>query len=145
MKNTEGYCHEFNLLHNTSCLGDACSFWASFTWLKHPLRIPIKLNLSNISIIKQLCLTIRLSLVCCLSGHMVVNTVRLADSQSNKINRPIFFWFQTVCNCKAQLTAEKNLSPSLRYDFGIVRNSCSSTSLKKVRYAWLIFEINCNL
>ena len=47
---------------------------------------------------------------------MVVNTVRLAASQFNKINRPIFSDFKTVCSCKTQVTAEKNLSPSLRYD-----------------------------
>ena len=40
---------------------------------------------------EQLPLTIRLSLVCCSVGHMVVNTVRLAASQFSKINRPIFF------------------------------------------------------
>ena len=50
------------------------------------------------------------------STPWVVNTVRLVASQFSKINRPIFFWFQTVCSCKTQVTVEKNLSPSLRYD-----------------------------
>ena len=84
--------------------------------LKHPLRIPLKLNLSNISMIKQLSLTIRLSLVCCSIWHMVVNTVKLAASQFSKINRRIFFWFQTVCSRKTQVTVEKNLSRRLRDD-----------------------------
>ena len=43
----------YNLFHNTSCLGDAYSFQASFKWLKHPLRIPLQLNLSNILMIKR--------------------------------------------------------------------------------------------
>ena len=53
-------------------------------------------------------------------------------SQFSKMNRPIFFLFQIVCSCKTQVTAQKNLSPSLGY--GLVElegNSCSSTSLKK--------------
>ena len=64
----------------------------------------------------------RLSLVCCSLEQMVVNTstVRLAASQFSKINRPIFFWCQTVCSCKTQVTAEKNLSPSLMVRFGTV-------------------------
>ena len=82
--------------------------WNEF---KYPLRMPLKLNLSNISMIKQLSLTIRLSLVCCSLGHMIAYTVRLAASQLSKINRPIFFWFQTVCSYKTQVTAEKTLSP----------------------------------
>ena len=57
--------------------------------LKHPLRVPLKLHLSNISMIKQLSLTVRLSLVCCSIGQMVVNTVRFAVSLFSKINRPI--------------------------------------------------------
>ena len=48
----------------------------------------------------------------------------------SKIHRPIFFWLQTVCSCKAQVTSEKSLSPSLRYDFlQLEGNSYSSTSL----------------
>ena len=47
---------------------------------------------------------------------MAVNTVRLAASQFSIINRPFFFLFQTLCSCKAQVTVEKNLLPSLRYD-----------------------------
>ena len=63
---------------------------------------------------------------------MVVNTVRLAASQFSKINRPMFFWFQTVCSCKTRVTAEKNLSSSLRYDLlQLEGNSCFSTSLTK--------------
>ena len=59
--------------------------------LKHPLRIPLKLNLSHISMIKQFSLTIILSLVCFSLGQMVVvNTVRLAASQFSKFNRTIF-------------------------------------------------------
>ena len=85
----------YNLFHNTSCQGDAYSFQASFEWLEHLLRIPLKLNLLTI----------------------IVNTVRLVASQFSKINWPIFFWFQTVCSCKTPVTAEKNLSPSLRSGF----------------------------
>ena len=106
-ENTKGYFMNYNLFHNNSCQGDAYSFQASFKWLEHLLRIPPKLNL----------LTMRLSLVCCSLEHMVVNTVRLVASQFSKINQPIFFWFQTVCSCKTQVTAEKNLSPSLRSGF----------------------------
>ena len=63
---------------------------------------------------------------------MVVNTVELPASQCSKMNRPILFWFQTVCSCKTQVTVEKNLSPSLRYELvQLEGNSCSSTSLKK--------------
>ena len=70
--------------------------------------------------------------VCCSIGHMVVNTVRLAASQSSKISRPIFFWFQTVCSCKTEVTVEKNLSRRSRYDLvQLEGNSRSSTSLKK--------------
>ena len=75
----------YNLFHNNSCLGDVYSF---------QLRIPVKIHLSNTSMIKQLSLTIRLSLVCCSLRHMVVNTVRLAASQFSKINRPIFSNFK---------------------------------------------------
>ena len=56
--------------------------------------------LSNISMIEQLSLTIRLSLVCCSLGHMVVNTFRLAASQFSKINRPIFFYFKLYAALK---------------------------------------------
>ena len=63
---------------------------------------------------------------------MVVNIVRRTASQFSKINRLIFFRFQTVCSCKTQVTVEKNLSPSLRYDLvQLEGNSCSSASLKK--------------
>ena len=81
----------YNLFHITSCLGDAYFLTLQLKCLKHPLRIPRKLNLSNISMVKEWSLTIRLSLVCCFLGHMVVNTVRLVGSQFSKINRPIFF------------------------------------------------------
>ena len=68
---------------------------------------------------------------------MVVNTVRLAASQFSKTKRPIFFRFQTVCSCKTQVTAEKNLSRRLRYDLvQLEENSCSSTSLKKSKVIW---------
>ena len=63
---------------------------------------------------------------------MVVSTVRLAASQFSKINKPIFFRFQTVCSCKTQVTVEKNLSRRLRYDLvQLEGNSCPSTSLKE--------------
>ena len=61
--------------------------------LKNPLRIPLKLHLLNISLIKQLSSTIRLSAVCCSLGHMVVNTIRLTASQFSKIYRPILSLF----------------------------------------------------
>ena len=61
---------------------------------------------------------------------MVVNTVRLAVSQFSKINRPIFFLFQTVCSCKTQVAVEKNLSPSWYDLVQLEGKSCSSTSLK---------------
>ena len=41
--------------------------------------------------------------------EQTLNTVRFAASQFNKINRPVFFWFQTVCSCKTQATADKIL------------------------------------
>ena len=44
---------------------------------------------------KTVVLTIRLSLVCCSSGHMAVNTVILAASQFSKVNKPIFL----ISNC----------------------------------------------
>ena len=84
------------------------------------------------SMVKWLPLTIRLSGVCCSIGHMVVNTVRLAPSQSSKISRPIFFWFQTVCSCKTEVAVDKNLSRRSSYDLvQLEGNSRSSTSLKK--------------
>ena len=67
-----------------SCVGDVYSFWVSFKQLKHLLRIPLKLILSNISMIKQLSLTIRLPLVCCSLEHMVVNTVN-TDSRLHSL------------------------------------------------------------
>ena len=49
------------------------------------------------------------------------------------------FWFQTVCSCKTQVTVEKHLSSSLRYDlvqfrgklmlFSIIEKKVSSTNL----------------
>ena len=91
--------------------------------------------------IKQFSLTIRLSLVCCSLGHMVVNTVRLTASQFSKINRPIFFWIQTVWSCKTQMTVEKNLAHRLRYDLVQLSGvSCSSTSLKKSKVSWTNFR-----
>ena len=53
------------------------------------LRIPLKVNLTYFS--DKTVVFIRLSLVCCSFGHMIVNTVRLAASLFSKINRPIFF------------------------------------------------------
>ena len=54
---------------------------------------------------------------------MVVNTVRLAASQFSKINRPIFFQFQTIWNCKTEVTVEENLSHRLRYDLAELRGN----------------------
>ena len=48
--------------------------------------------------------------------------------QSRQAN---LFLIQTACSCKTQVTVEKNLSPSLRYDLEQLEgNICSSTSLK---------------
>ena len=50
-------------------------------------------------------------------------------SQFSKFNRPIVF---LISNCMQQVTVDKNLSPSLRYNLVQLKgNSCSSTSLKK--------------
>ena len=51
------------------------------------------------------------------------HTFRLAASQFSKINRPIFYWFQTVCSCKTQVTVKKNLSHRLRYDLVQLRET----------------------
>ena len=81
MKNAKGYCHELIIIYFTIPV-----VWEMLILSRlhlndlTSLRIPLKLNLSNISMIKQLSLTIRLSLVSCFLGHMVVNTVRLAAS-----------------------------------------------------------------
>ena len=53
-----------------------------------------------ISMIKQLSLTIRLSLVCCSLGHMVVNVVRLVASQFSKVNRQSFSDFKQYAAVK---------------------------------------------
>ena len=91
--------------------------------------------------IKQLSWTIRLSLAFCSLGHMVVNTVRLAASQFSKINRPIFFWFQTGWSCKSQMIVEKSHAHRFRYDLVQLRgNSCSSTSLKKSKVSQTNFR-----
>ena len=121
----------YNLFHNTSCLGDAYSFYYSFKWLKRPLRIPLKLNLSNVSKIKQLPLPIRLSLVCCSLEHMVVKSQTHGFSLAKSTGQS-FSEFKLYAACKTQVAAEKNLSRRLRYDLvQLEGNSCSSTSLEK--------------
>ena len=75
-------CMNHNIFHNTSCLGDVSSFYASFKYLQHPLRIPVKLHLSNISMIKQLSLpgySKLLSKVCSTrhSGQLFIFSSRL--------------------------------------------------------------------
>ena len=81
----------YNLFHNTSCLGDAYFFQASIkmsttspkdnTKDKFIKYFNDKTVVFNNQIINDLLLL----------GTNVVNTVRLAGSQFSKINRPIFF------------------------------------------------------
>ena len=66
-----------------------------------------------------------------LYGDQALGQCQPQASQFSKINRPKFFLFQTVCNCKTQVTVEKNVPHLLKYDLVQLRgNSCSLTSLK---------------
>ena len=80
----------YNLFHNTSCLGDAYLSRLHLNDLNIP-KDTTKAKFIKYFNDKTVVLTIRLSLACCSLGHIVVNTVRLAASQFSKINRPIFF------------------------------------------------------